>query len=843
MASLLLAGPIVRRVEPRLVSVWVATSESCTVRLKVWPGMVNAGAGSGVFDQAGAVATGQRQTLRVGAGLHIAVVVAEPAQPLLPGTRYAYNVTFTGAATNDLKSLGLLTDTTAQPALGYQANLLPSFATCPVKIEDLVLVQNSCNRMHADGPNLFFVIDDQIAATHHDPVHRPHQMFLTGDQVYSDDVASCLSPLLNLTGRGLIGVPELFRFRDAAQEFPVPIEHATLPAGYRSRLVEATAKAPSGGSSHLLGLGERCAIHLYTWSPEPWGLDGNGNATLWDPDLLFRDERTQLLEAFEPPLPPFVTGAQAGAAKTWLIEHLSCFTKEQLTEKIKEAKFENLQVRAYYSRVGRVRRALANVPTYMIFDDHEVTDDWYICAKWKHDVLGNPLGRSIIRDGLLAYLLMQGWGNDPKAFEQGPNRQLLEAVPRLFPLGVQEGPVKAAVDEIDALLGTNDKPPKVTWNYAVPGATHQVLVLDTRTRRSFSGEISPPISLPDGVREDQIPAGPLASGLEVLVVVVSQPVLDPVMIGEFTQGLLNRGLDATYHIGRLIESIKDEPKHDFCRTPDKPPPPMHGLQEFDYEGWATRPDEIDKLLVRLSTYRRVVLMSGDVHHSRAHQLTFWRKGAGLVSEMAQLTCSAVQYSMFFGTIVAATGHQWLDEVAGFGYPVERLIWKDPSVGPVDTPSPPARALRRRLLLRPVVVPTGGWPAGSRERLEPDFAWRLDQLVDDRPDDKRPAAVRPAPLATDFPASGDRLDDPNGYGALARRHATSLRAFDQTRRMLFFNNIARITFVREGDRLAVRSEHHSIHAKRGGPPEPYTVFKALFDAPRTMPAPTIREPGT
>src|SRR5262245_26189799 len=36
---LILAGPIVRRVEPKLASVWVALKEPATVRLDVWHGL------------------------------------------------------------------------------------------------------------------------------------------------------------------------------------------------------------------------------------------------------------------------------------------------------------------------------------------------------------------------------------------------------------------------------------------------------------------------------------------------------------------------------------------------------------------------------------------------------------------------------------------------------------------------------------------------------------------------------------------------------------------------------------------------------------------------------------
>ncbi|MDQ4097146.1 MAG: hypothetical protein M3144_04680, partial [Actinomycetota bacterium] len=98
----LLAGPIVRRVEPHLVSVWVATSAPCSVRLKAWAGPMSAGPGTGgtVFDVGGEVAVGERATVRVGAAAHFAVVMAVTVgnQPLLPGFRYSYNVTFSPAA-------------------------------------------------------------------------------------------------------------------------------------------------------------------------------------------------------------------------------------------------------------------------------------------------------------------------------------------------------------------------------------------------------------------------------------------------------------------------------------------------------------------------------------------------------------------------------------------------------------------------------------------------------------------------------------------------------------------------------------------------------------------------
>ena len=52
----------------------------------------------------------------------------------------------------------------------------------------------------------------------------------------------------------------------------------------------------------------------------------------------------------------------------------------------------------------------------MIFDDHEVTDDWYLSQSWRSRVLTAPFGRAIVRNGYAAYAVCQAWGNDPAAF-------------------------------------------------------------------------------------------------------------------------------------------------------------------------------------------------------------------------------------------------------------------------------------------------------------------------------------------------------------------------------------------------------------------------------------------
>ena len=74
---LILAGPILRRVEPRLVAVWVALSQPRAILLSVFEGRQQAGTGPGVFTGGQPRARGATNTLRIGDKLHVGVVVAE----------------------------------------------------------------------------------------------------------------------------------------------------------------------------------------------------------------------------------------------------------------------------------------------------------------------------------------------------------------------------------------------------------------------------------------------------------------------------------------------------------------------------------------------------------------------------------------------------------------------------------------------------------------------------------------------------------------------------------------------------------------------------------------------
>ena len=54
---------------------------------------------------------------------------------------------------------------------------------------------------------------------------------------------------------------------------------------------------------------------------------------------------------------------------------------------------------------------MSTVPTAMIFDDHDIRDDWNTSSSWRADVKEKPWWRDRIRAGLASYWVYQHLGN------------------------------------------------------------------------------------------------------------------------------------------------------------------------------------------------------------------------------------------------------------------------------------------------------------------------------------------------------------------------------------------------------------------------------------------------
>ena len=822
--ELILAGPIVRRVEPTSVSVWLALSKSAQVELGLWTGNVLSSVASGNnLGNSTAEHTSTADSIRIGNKLHIVLVTLDlSGSPLTPGVIYSYNVVITaGALTKDLNGLSLLEDKTSEPkhlAMGYIPNQLPSFAMPPTSLENLQLVQASCRKAHGGGPDALAGLDKLIKDHVSDGNQRPHQVFLTGDQIYADDIASVLLPELTVAGNELLGVNEKIKL-DSSTELVV--NPTNFPATWRQQLVTQKAKFTSHeAANHALAFGEYCALYLFFWSNTLWPEPNDFK----DRDDVFTESGSSV-DAVDA-LPNHLKSLYPtdSAAREHKVEDRDELKEEDNWEEALEA------VKAFRKTLPKVRRALANIPSYMIFDDHEVTDDWYLVKHWTDQVLTAPLGVNILRNGLLSYFLFQAWGNNPQLFsDDADHAALVTAAQNIFPAG-SDGPHAATAVSIDSMFGFDGSVPKIKWHYSVPSGPTQSLVLDTRTRRELVSRFAPPGLLTQAALDEQIPDAAIPSaGAEVLIIISAAPVLGLALIEEVFQPIMARG--ATDFVNSLVAA--------FDRHKE---PEITGYQEWDMEAWSMSPVHFEALLQKLHKMKKVIILSGDVHYSFSSEMDYWKKGVAEPARIIELCSSAAKNewpAVMTRVLSTGTGQKILQHAA---YPMERVAWEDDLTITGEIHVPAGQAIpgvyRSLMKVSPVLLPTEGWPAGTTVSIDPDWSWRVDLLTDERPDDTstnaRPSDGQIGNITPDVVAA----NPVDGYVNVQKRHE-KLITRKTPRSVLHNSNIGVITFSGTGSTLKVKHDFYYFHpeGEKTGDPKAYTSHETVL-VPTTDSPPQI-----
>jgi hypothetical protein len=893
---LLLAGPIVRRVEPTLAAVWIALSKAATVRLLIWEGSATASADhTKVFV---ASSDAGEQTWRIGDQLHLGLLTARipeaSGKAFLADQLYSYDIEITaGGHTDTLQSLGMLDavptpDGVAHVPLGYVKDQLPSFAPPPAALADLRILYGSCRRPNFEGPDAMVWIDDMLADgdLYEQPSHRPHQLFLGGDQIYADDVTMLQMLRTTELGAQLIGLKDgnpiehvtLDKIQakivaSPAQDNPapgyadenpaataadpaLPIDRAHFPEGRRLDLTRNAAQFTSeDGTSHLISLGEFAATYLCAWSNACWldkitDTDDPKSVAMLTPDkdhpgtvkrLNWSDDVGPNATITLPPL-EFPMRVPAELYTENYAERLKQLTKKEIAPK-RIRRLHQVH-REFFKGLPKVQRALANIPTYMSLDDHDVTDDYFLNPEWRDRVLTSALGDTIVTNAMIAYALFQDWGNDPLRYDSGFPAELLSRALELFPDGAETGPAKAPYARMQELFahGTpnpitpdgqyDSVTPPILWHFTIDGPQHRVLALDNRTRRSYPSRIGPPGNVSTAAQLDQVPVPPkppLPPGFKVLVVIAPLQVIGPPVLDEIVAPLSFRVFD-------LFNSLSSDSLTD--------PSSRSGLREMTatnpdaIEAWAFDAPVFENLLERLVTYQRIVLLSGDVHNSSGSLMSYWTKDATAPVRIAQFTSSGFKNVM--PSYIAA-----IDRSAGFAQQmiraklgIERIGWDRPANDLVLLPGGRTEqdlvpVMRSRLNATPVMIPTWGWPDDNdnpdlydpdlASRLNPakppDWRWRITPLLDVRADGDRPVPIQQLPL--DAAAVETQLADAhtavNGYQAIAARHQHALDRMRNARQILFQPNFGVCRFEQD----AAAGALHAIH-------EVYTAAKAPDD---------------
>ena len=937
---LILSGPILRRVEPSLVSVWVALSKACSVQLSLFEGLAKVG-DTPKFNRD----TDKSDTIAIGDKLHITVVIMKLTgiDVLKPGQLYSYNLSLTektGGAKHDLKSLGLLQDnvlSTTPPekrrlALGYALNQLPSFALPPDKLTDLKIIHGSCRIQVSGLTDALPWVDDLIKEKVQDPNQRIHQLLLAGDQIYADDVERRVLPQMIALGQEVLAKREFLPTNEPnglAAKFS-PADEKNFPAGMRKNLVlSETRMTTVDNHSHLLSFGEFAAMYLFAWNNEVWQ-----PAAIKDFDDTIAEFRanynTKVPDSVLPIFRRRDDKNQPKIADALLRRFTDCAFKTLTAEELKSAikkkddfgpvvrdpiDTETLQfgklpaqgspARTAFSKIytfadgltaeelgafkdfmqqlsgdlgglyklaidrGRdnclealknqhkIRRAMANVPTYMMWDDHEVTDDWNLNPMWRDRVMTNPLGRACVRNGMLAFALFQGWGNDPEKYLQGKPKRLLELASTLYTATATAATQQTANDEIEQLFGLNRRTVDVTkfddqlsWHFSVPGTRHLVLALDNRTQRNWITRGGPPTNIILGAIEKQIPAGPLPSGKEVLIVVAPLPVLGPPMFDELIAPLAYRAFD-------VIEAIKNG--NENLRG-------MPGTNPDAIEAWAFDPKATESLLKRLEPYRKVVLLSGDVHYGSAQVMSYWKRTDPDTdpSRFVQFISSGFKKVLpeYLRDIDLRLSRA--QQLIRAHINAERLAWNAKADVLNDKATQAVPALRARLEEEPMLLPAYGWPEGIavKQTTPPDWSWRIKVLLDERPefngqpyepDKERPEAAKPLSAGIDIvstpsPNPSFRADFADAYRRLISRHHRSFDIMRNGRQLCIGSNLGLIHFkilkdAQNQDVLHAIQELHTVFPyelpNASEDHQPFTTHKARLTGDPSEKRPALR----
>lgn len=426
------------------------------------------------------------------------------------------------------------------------------------------VLHGSCRNPHHPSKDALVAADNKIAKLAVED--RPDMLMMSGDQIYADHVAG---PTLDAIDQviDLLGLPketfeqspfenctQLRQHSDFFYGRDKILPHYVDDGHWLSRLFPKR-RAPIFSSreceNHLITFSEFFAMYLLMWSP-----------TLWS-----HVNTSRLLDK------QFIHGGKE-ISPTW---------QQHWRE-------EKAIIDDFVRGLPQVQRLFAHIPTYMIFDDHDVTDDWNLTIGWEKAAYENPFAKRIIGNGLLSYWLCQGWGNEPDNF----NQEFLDLALHYF-----DAPTAKNQDRFIRYLYSFEK-----WHYTIH-TSPKVVVLDTRTRRWRSeSRMNKPSGLMDW--EAMIEFQQELMYQDKVIIVSAAPMFGVKFIEALQKGMTTLGQPLL----------------------------------IDAENWMAHPGSANTLLsifTHTKTPTNFVILSGDVHYSFAYdiKLRFRRNSPNIY----QITCS------------------------------------------------------------------------------------------------------------------------------------------------------------------------------------------------------------
>jgi hypothetical protein len=266
------------------------------------------------------------------------------------------------------------------------------------------------------------------------------------------------------------------------------------------------------------------------------------------------------------------------------------------------------------------RWLLSTLPSAMIFDDHDIRDDWNTSWSWKQQMDATDWWHDRVVGGLGSYWVYQHLGN--LAPEDRATDELWQRI------ATYDGDGELDItDELDALAeAVDERPDCYRWSYARDFDTQaRLVVIDSRAARVLEPE-----------RRSMLDDQELAWVDEHL-----QGDVDHLLIGTSLPFLLAPGL---HHIESFSESLAEGA---WGR-------PGRWLGELareraDLEHWAAFEHgfrDLARIVLDVAAGRRgraprtITFLSGDVHHSYVAEA--WPRGGVVASRILQAVCSPIR---------------------------------------------------------------------------------------------------------------------------------------------------------------------------------------------------------
>ncbi|MEE4492086.1 alkaline phosphatase D family protein [Streptomyces sp. BE230] len=276
-------------------------------------------------------------------------------------------------------------------------------------------------------------------------------------------------------------------------------------------------------------------------------------------------------------------------------------------------------------RDPEVRWLLSTVPSSMIFDDHDVIDDWNTSAAWLAGVRATSWWHERIVSGLMSYWVYQHLGNlSPADIAADPLHTAVHATADATQ-AVRRFAAEAAAD-----------PTRTRWSYRRIFGRVRLLMVDSRAARVLDEQQRAMLHPQEAawLREEALAA---PGSCDHLLIGTSLPWLLPPLIH-----------DAEQWSAALCRGERGGPDGRWARVGE------FLRQRSDLEHWAAFPESFGWLteLIREvaegpNAPATVCVLSGDVHHAYIAEPapSAPAPGSAPTARVLQLTCSPVHNSI------------------------------------------------------------------------------------------------------------------------------------------------------------------------------------------------------